>query len=206
VFRTDLLSVHHQESQQCIHNNRYLSYWLCWLSTSVVRMEQIPIAVYTVLRLLMMDSRSVRNIVEFFIKINLRNCAPRWFCYTNTSRCTVLWMSILLVQWIYIRVLKSPVLWPASTGTLHCTTQQTSTGLSYALNFQAGITSQIPSCASRLPKESPARAKDEEYVCSKTLCNHQWYLRTAFPFCAMLLARHQRVDVTESCLTLRLPD
>jgi len=24
-------TVHHQESQHCIHSNRYLSYRLCWL-------------------------------------------------------------------------------------------------------------------------------------------------------------------------------
>ena len=31
--------------------------------------------------------------VEYFTKINLRNCTTCWFYYKNISRCTVLWMS-----------------------------------------------------------------------------------------------------------------
>jgi hypothetical protein len=33
------LTVHHQESWYCIHSTWYLSYYLCWLSASEVRME-----------------------------------------------------------------------------------------------------------------------------------------------------------------------
>jgi len=71
-------------------------------------------------------------------------------------------LNVKMACTVNLHILTSPVLCFASTGTPYYTTQHTSTGLSYALNFRAGITSQIPSCASRLLKESPARAKDEE--------------------------------------------
>jgi hypothetical protein len=34
---SDRFTVHHQQSQYCIHSNWYLSYWLRWLSASEVR-------------------------------------------------------------------------------------------------------------------------------------------------------------------------
>ena len=44
-------------------------------------------------RLLMMDRKTVRNMQSSIPKMNLRNCASRWFYYKNISRCTVTWMS-----------------------------------------------------------------------------------------------------------------
>lgn len=85
-----------------------------------------------------------------------------WMCYPCNS---LAWAVMLLVDMactVNLHIPTSPVLWPACTRTPHYTTQHTSTGLSYALNFQAGLTSQIPGCASRLLKESPPRVKDEE--------------------------------------------
>jgi len=38
---SDRLTVRHHESSCCIHSNSYLSYWLCWLSASEVRMDVI---------------------------------------------------------------------------------------------------------------------------------------------------------------------
>jgi hypothetical protein len=109
-------------------------------------------------------------------------------------------LNVKMVCTVNLHILTFPVFWPMYTETPHYTALHTSTGLSYALNFQAGVTSQIPSCASRILKESPARAKDEEYFFSNTLCNHHLYLRIVFFFHAPLSARHQRVEVTGSCL------
>jgi hypothetical protein len=38
---SDRSTVHHQESQHCIHSNRYLSCCLCWLDSQEVRMEHL---------------------------------------------------------------------------------------------------------------------------------------------------------------------
>ena len=50
-------NVHHQESCHCIHNNIYTSNFTHFK----ISVWQIPIAVNTVSRLLMMDSKCVRN-------------------------------------------------------------------------------------------------------------------------------------------------
>ena len=51
MFRTDRLTVHHQEST---------GMFTVWQTLNVL-VRQIPVAVNTVLRLLIMDSKSVRN-------------------------------------------------------------------------------------------------------------------------------------------------
>ena len=91
MFRTCLLSIIrslntvytatgicHASSVGC------LLVWSGWSSTLTSLADanrtsmKIPIAVYTVLRLLMMDSRSLRNMWTSLSKINLRNSASRW--------------------------------------------------------------------------------------------------------------------------------
>ena len=57
---SDSLNVHHQESEYCIHSNWYLSY--SYVQTVNITVCQIPFAVNTVFRLLMMDSKHVRNL------------------------------------------------------------------------------------------------------------------------------------------------
>ena len=72
LYISDRSTVLHQESQHCIHSNRYLSYRLCWLSASEVILTSLADSQHnhndkyvllcsTGLRLLMMDSRSFRN-------------------------------------------------------------------------------------------------------------------------------------------------
>ena len=65
----------------------------CWRRQLTSLVWQMPIAVNTVLRLPIMDSKSVRN---------KQSSLPKWswgmvhlvgFYYKNISRCTVLWMS-----------------------------------------------------------------------------------------------------------------
>ena len=90
VHVSDRSTVHHQEFQHRIHSNKCISYWLFWLSASEVRiltsledtkrtsMTNTYCCVYSDEILLMMDSRSVRNMYSSLSKINLRNNASRW--------------------------------------------------------------------------------------------------------------------------------
>ena len=77
MLQTDLLSIF--RSLKTVYTAIIIchaSYFDCLLARSGPLTWQIPTAVYTALRLLMMDSRSVWNM--YFIKINLRNSASRW--------------------------------------------------------------------------------------------------------------------------------
>ena len=94
-------TVHHQESEYCIHSNMYLSYWLCWLSASKVRMELTSLAdsitcmtntyccVYST-RLLMMNSKPVWN---------MESSIPKW-----------IWEIVHLVGFYYKREYLSDIL------------------------------------------------------------------------------------------------
>ena len=66
------------------------------LPTFKISVWKIPTAVYTVLRLLMMDSRSVRNMQSSSPKQIWEIVHLVGFYYKNISRCTVLWMSKML--------------------------------------------------------------------------------------------------------------
>ena len=77
MFRTDLLSIIRSLNTVFTATGIcHTSYVDCLLAVALADSQQIPIAVNTVLRLLMMDSKCLKH-EEFFTRIKMRNSASR---------------------------------------------------------------------------------------------------------------------------------
>jgi len=71
-------TVHHQESKYCIENNRYLSYWLCWLSASEVSSILTSLA----------DSQ--HNQYDKYLLFSIQYLDSWWWTVTLSETCRVL--------------------------------------------------------------------------------------------------------------------
>ena len=105
---SDGLSVHHQESWDCTHSIRYMSYMFVDYLLAGTRWSSISCPLVNSQRTCMTytwccvyslrtpdDGRKDRPNQAEWCSINSKNCASSWFYYRNISRCTVAWTSNL---------------------------------------------------------------------------------------------------------------